>query len=117
MKVHTEDRCLNSAENMHCHTVATVRNRKIRNEPIPRSILSYFHPVLNNIQAPPPQPVRTHFSKRWPMPLGTNFPKRTQAFATKNANLNCLFIAIDPLFRRARRLTYHKAVEYPMLIA
>jgi hypothetical protein len=102
---------------MLCHTIATARNGKIRNEPIRRSILGSFHPVFMNIHASLPHLPRTHFSKHLPMSFRTNFAKRTQAFATSNADLNRIFIRIDPFFRCAGRLTYHEAMDAPMLIA
>jgi hypothetical protein len=102
---------------MLCYTIATVRNGKIRNEPIHRSFLGYFHPVFINIQASPPRLRRTHFSKRLPLLFEKNFAERTQAFAILNAIFNCIFIYIDPFFPFARRLTHHKAMDFPMLIA
>ena len=102
---------------MLCRTIATARNTRIPNEAICRSLLGSFHPIFMNIHTSPPHLPRTHFPKRWPMSLGTKFAKRIQAFATPNANLNCIFIHIDPFIRSATRPTFHKAMDYRMLIA
>jgi hypothetical protein len=110
-------RPLPPGENMLCNTITTVRKGKIRNEPIRRSLLGSFNPVFMNIHASAPHLPRTHFSKRSPLSFATKFAKRTQAFATLNVNLNCIFINIDPFSRCARRLTYPKAMDYPTLIA
>src|SRR5579859_2374901 len=102
---------------MLCYSIATVRNRKIRNEPIHRSLLGYCHPVFINIQDSPPRLQRTHLSKHLPMLFETKVAERTQAFAILNEIFNCIFIHIDPFSPFARRLTHHKAMDFPMLIA
>jgi hypothetical protein len=78
------------------HGVATSRSEEIRNEPIHRPLLSYFHPIFNHIQAyrrtsdEPIAPSSSHMS------FGTKFTKRTQAFQTPNPNLTYVFKEMEP---------------------
>jgi hypothetical protein len=117
VKVQTEDRCpQQTGENMLCDTLATVRNGKIPNEAIYRSLLGYFRPIFMDIQASPPHLQRTHFSKRLSMSIGTKIYERTQALATPNANLTCIFTHIDP-FPPLRQVADPKPMDHPTLIA
>jgi hypothetical protein len=102
---------------MLTHTIAAVRNRKIRNEPIYRTLLAHYNLAFMNIQASDRTSIEPISQKRMPTSSATNFAKRTQAFATPNANLHCIFIRINPFPICATQRPYPKSMDHPMLIA
>jgi hypothetical protein len=78
---------------MLCHSIATARNGKIRNEAIYRSLHSTFHPIFMNIQAS----YRTFIEPILDVPLENKIFEMNPRFRTPNPNLDRIFIQIKPV--------------------